>query len=107
MILRFPKFSLKNNLNSSETAKKLNLLKAIKSKISTWSDEVYFETSYLGIKLHEKARDLIAFGEITHWCEGNLIAIDFGPTPLSKNSNEIRLVSKTNVFSSFRTSKLY
>jgi len=56
MILKFPKFSLKINLNSSETAKKLNSLKNIRSKIKTWGDVVYFETPYLAIKLDEKAR---------------------------------------------------
>jgi len=38
MILKFPKFSLKINLNSLETAKKLNSLKDIRSKINTWGD---------------------------------------------------------------------
>jgi hypothetical protein len=104
MILKFSKFSLKINLNSSETAKKLNSLKNIRSKINTWGDEVYFETPYLAIKLDEKARDLITFGEITYWCEGNSIAIGFGPTPASRNNKEIRLVTKTNVFGSFSSS---
>jgi len=104
MILKFPKFSLKIDLNSSETAKKLNSLKNIRSKINTWGDEVYFVTPYLAIKLDEKARDLITFGEITYWCEGNSIAIGFESTPASQNKNEIRLVTKTIVFGSFRSS---
>jgi len=104
MILKFPKFSLKINLHSSETAKKLNSLKNIRSKINTWGDEVYFETPHLPIKLEKNAKDLITFGEITYWCEGNSIAIGFGPTPASKNNNEIRLVTKTNVFGSFISS---
>jgi len=103
MILKFPKFSLKINLNSSETAKKLNSLKNIRSKINTWGDEVYFETPYLAIKLDEKSRDLITFGEITYWCEGNSIAIGFGPTPASRNNKEIRLVKKL-MFCSFSSS---
>jgi len=104
MILKFPKFSLKINLNSSETAKKLNSLKNIRSKINTCGDEVYFETPYLAIKLGEKARDLITFGEITYWCEGNSIAIGFGLTPASQNDREIRLITKTNVFGIFSSS---
>ena len=104
MILKFPKFSLIINLNSSETAKKLNSLKNIRSKINTWGDEVYFETPYLTIKLDEKTTDLITFGEITYWCKGNSIAIGFGSTPASRNNKEIRLVTKTNVFGSFSSS---
>jgi len=71
MTLKFPKFSLKINLYSSETVKKLNSVKNIRSKINTWGDEVYFETPYLAIKLDEKAEDLITFGEITYWCVGS------------------------------------
>jgi len=66
MILKFPEFSLKINLNSSKTAKKLNSLKNIRSKINTWGDQVYFQSPYLAIKLNEKAWDLITFGEITY-----------------------------------------
>jgi len=104
MILKFSKFSLKINLDSSETAKKLNNLKNIRSKINAWGDQVYFETPYLAIKLDEKARDLIKFGEITYWCEGNSIVIGFGSTPASQNDKEIRLVTKTNVFGSYSSS---
>ena len=71
MILKFPKFSLKINLNSSETAKKFNYLKNIRLKVNIWGDEVHFENPSLGIKLAEKTRDLTAFGEITYLCEGN------------------------------------
>jgi len=54
MNLKFPKFRLKIYLNSSETAKKLNLFKEIRLKINTRGDEVYFETPHLGLKLEEK-----------------------------------------------------
>jgi len=104
MILKFPKFSLKINLNSSETAKKLNSLKNIRSKINMWDDEVYFKTPCLAIKLDEKAKDLITYGEITYWCKNNSIAMGFGPTPAPQNGKEIRLVTKTNVFGSFSSS---
>jgi len=104
MIHKFPKFSLKINLNSSETPKKLNSLKNIRSKINTWGDESYFETPYLAIKLDEKAWDLITFVEITYWYDGNLISIGFGATPESQNDKEIRLVTRTNVFGSFSSS---
>jgi len=52
----------------------------------------------------KKRGDLFTFGEITYWCEGNSIAIRFGPTPISQNDKEIRLVTKTNVFDSFSSS---
>ena len=65
--------------------------------------EIYFETANLGIKPDKKARDIVTFGEVPYWCEGNSIAIGFGKTPVSID-NEIRLVSKVNVFATFNTS---
>jgi len=56
MILKFPKLSLKINLNSSETAKKLDVLKEIISKNNTWGYDIYFETSNLGIKVRQKSK---------------------------------------------------
>ena len=41
--------------------------------------------------------------QINTWCEGHSIAIGFGKTPVSVD-NEIRLVSKVNVFATFSTS---
>jgi len=74
------------------------LLREIKSKINTWENEVYSETPYLGIKLDQKAWNLIGFEEIIYWCEGNSISRGFGPSPVSKNNNEIKFVIKKLMF---------
>jgi len=105
MIIKFPKYRLKINLDSLEIAKKLNLLTEVQLKINTWGDEVYSETSYLGIKLDQKVCDLIGFEEIIYWCEGSSIAMGFGPTAVFKNSDEIEhVIKKTDVFGSFKKS---
>ena len=65
--------------------------------------EIYFETANLGIKPDKYARDMVTFGEVAYWCEGHSIAIGFGKTPVSIE-NEIRLVTKVNVFGTFNTS---
>ena len=104
MLLKFDNFEIKLNLDKSETALKLSKLSSFKAQINTWGEEIYFETKNLGIKPDKNARDIVTFGEVAYWCEGHSIAIGFGKTPVSIE-NEIRLVSKVNVFATFSTSK--
>ena len=104
MLLKFDNFEIKLNLdNSSETALKLAKLSSFKAQINTWGEEIYFETANLGIKPDKNARDIVIFGEVAYWWEGDSIAIGFGKTPVSID-NEIRLVSKVNVFATFSIS---
>jgi hypothetical protein len=103
MLLKFDNFEIKLNLDKSETALKLSKLSSFKAQINTWGEEIYFETKNLGIKPDKNARDIVTFGEVAYWCEGHSIAIGFGKTPVS-NGNEIRLVSKVNIFATFSTS---
>ena len=104
MLLKFDSFEIKLNLDNSETALKLGKLSSFKAQINTWGEKIYFETANLGIKPDKNARDIVIFGEAAYWCEGHSIAIGFGKTPVSID-NEIRLVSKVNVFGTFSTSK--
>jgi len=103
MLLKFDHFEIKLNLNNSETALKLAKLSSFKAQINTWGEEIYFETANIGIKPDKKAREIVIFGEVAYWCEGHSIAIGFGKTPVSVD-NEIRLVSKVNVFATFSAS---
>jgi len=103
MLLKFDHFEIKLNLNNSETALKLAKLSSFKAQINTWGEEIYFETANISIKPDKKAREIVTFGEVAYWCEGHSIAIGFGKTPVSVD-NEIRLVSKVNVFATFITS---
>jgi hypothetical protein len=103
MLLKFDNFEIKLNLDKSETALKLSKLGSFKTQINTWGEEIYFETKNLGIKPDKNARDIVTFGEVAYWCEGHSIAIGFGKTPTSR-VNEIRLVSKVNIFASFTRS---
>jgi hypothetical protein len=103
MLLKFDDFEIELILDNSQTALKLAKLSSFKAQINTWGEEIYFETANLGIKPDKNARDIVAFGEAAYWCEGHSIAIGFGKTPVSVE-NEIRLVSKVNVFATFNTS---
>ena len=90
------------SLLDTKTAHVISKSKEFSSLISTWGDEIYFKTPINGIKLEENARDIVYFGEIAYWVEGNSIAIGFGKTPASIN-DEIRLVSKVNIWAKFDT----
>ena len=90
------------NLLDTKTAHIISKSKDFSSLINTWGDEIYFKTPITGIKLEENARDTMDFGEIAYWVEGNSIAIGFGITPASIN-DEIRLVSKVNIWAKFNT----
>jgi len=90
------------SLLDTETAKLISKSNNFSSTISTWGDEIYFKTPFKGIKLEENSRDTMDFGEIAYWVEGNSIAIGFGRTPASMN-DEIRLVSKVNIWAKFDT----
>jgi len=90
------------SLLDTKTAHIIRKSKEFSSLISTWGDEIYFKTPIKGIKLEENARDTMDFGEIAYWVEGNSIAIGFGITPASINE-EIRLVSKVNIWAKFNT----
>lgn len=87
-------------LLDTKTAHIISKSMGFSSLISTWGDEIYFKTPIKGIKLEENARDIMDFGEIAYWVEGNSIAIGFGATPASIN-DEIRLVSKVNIWAKF------
>ena len=90
------------SLLDTKTAHIISKSKEFSSLICTWGDEIYFKTPIKGIKLEENARDTMEFGEIAYWVEGNSIAIGFGSTPASINE-EIRLVSKVNIWAKFNT----
>ena len=82
-------------VKETETGKKILKLLPIKSKISTWGDEIYFDIPKNDIKTENNAKEVFNLGEIAFWNQGSAIAIGFGPTPVSKGS-EIRLISKAN-----------
>jgi len=87
--------SIACKVKDTETGKKILKLLPIKSKISTWGDEIYFDIPKNDIKPENNAKEVFNLGEIAFWNQGSAIAIGFGPTPVSKDS-EIRLISKAN-----------
>ena len=102
MILKIRKKIIKLQLLNTKTSQILAELNSFKSKINTWGDEIYFKTPSKNIALEPNTSDIMNYGEVAYWTEGNSIAIGFGPTPASIN-DEIRLVSKVNIWAKFDT----
>ena len=102
MILKIRNKIVKLQLLNTKTSQILAELNSFKSKINTWGDEIYFKTPSRNIVLEPNTSDIMNYGEVAYWTEGNSIAIGFGPTPASIN-DEIRLVSKVNIWAKFDT----
>jgi ribose 5-phosphate isomerase B len=59
-----------------------------------WGQEVYFQVP---VKMgEENARQVVSFGDVAYWPEGNCICVFFGSTPLSQG-DEIRAASPVNI----------
>jgi len=100
MYLKFNKFEIPINLFDTETANEISKISLTKVKINTWGEEIYFKIPVKGVKLEQNARDIVVFGEVAYWVEGECVAIGFGPTPASINK-EIRLVTNVNIIGKF------
>ena len=100
MILKIRNKIVKLELLNTKTSQILAGLNSFKSNINTWGDEIYFKTPSKNIALEPNTTDIMNYGEVAYWTEGNSIAIGFGPTPASINE-EIRLVSKVNIWAKF------
>ena len=82
-------------LDETPTAKKLFAALPCESTANTWGEEVYFCVP-VRADLEPSAKQVVPPGTICFWCEGQSLAIPFGPTPIS-HGNECRLVTKVNV----------
>ena len=81
-------------LNDSTTASAIWDALPIEAKAETWGDEIYF-----GIPVRaeaERAKEVVALGDLGYWPPGHAFCIFFGPTPASRG-DEIRPASAVNV----------
>lgn len=59
----------------------------VKSRISTWGDEIYFP-----VPVEETSLDLtrdVSAGDVAYWPGGQSLAVFFGPTPISPGDQPV------------------
>ena len=82
-------------LDDSRTADLVWAALPIQASVSTWGDEVYFQTSVQTEE--EDAKEVVDLGDVGYWPPGQALCLFFGLTPASR-ANEIRPASAVNVF---------
>jgi len=80
-------------LNSTKSAETIWQSLPLKGTGHAWGKEIYFEVP---VKMgEENARQVVNFGDLAYWPQGNCICVFFGPTPASQG-DEIRAASPVN-----------
>jgi hypothetical protein len=87
--------SMEAELNHSATSQKIIDALPIKSRFSTWGDEIYFAIP-VNASLDETAQEELAMGDLGYWPTGKAFCIFFGPTPMS-SSDKIIPASAVNI----------
>ncbi len=54
------------------------------SAVNRWGDEIYFDFPISAVP--ENLKQTMDVGDLGYWLEGQALAIFFGPTPMSKDS---------------------
>jgi uncharacterized protein len=68
----------------------------IEVKINRWGDELYTDKTPI-VAEAENAQSVVKPLDVAYWPEGNALCLFYGPTPISKSSDEILPYSPVNI----------
>jgi uncharacterized protein len=83
-------------LSESKTAEAIWQALPLKAPANRWGDEIYFDIPVQ--QPLEDGQETVDFGDLGYYPPGNGFCIFFGPTPASRDKNEIRPAAAVNVF---------
>ncbi len=99
IVIRAGGVAIRAKLLDTPTAGRIWAALPISASARTWGEEVYFDAPVgVGAGAEPDARVVCKAGDIVFWPDGDAIAIGFGPTPLSRTRDEIRLAGPCNVW---------
>jgi hypothetical protein len=100
LVIRWGDLRLRAALRDTPTARAVWDALPIEARARRWGDEVYFELpadAPLEATVEDDASQVVPAGSLCLWCEAAIVAVPFGPTPISL-ANECRLAAAVNVF---------
>lgn len=79
---------LEAELKRNRTADQVYATLPVEAPINTWGEEIYFTIP--GIKdFRETATNQVKVGDVAYWGVGRVLAIFFGPTPMSPGGDPV------------------
>jgi len=93
--IKWPRGDVEATLDDTPTARQIAAALPVKSRASTWGEEVYFALP-VSVGKEKNAVDVVPPGAVCFWVEGSSLALPYGPTPASRG-DECRLVTTVNV----------
>ena len=95
IVIRTGELTVEAELNESKTAMAIWQALPLEGVANTWGEEIYFRIP-VSHDLEPDAKEVVQFGDLGYWPQGQAFCIFFGATPIS-GPGEIRPASAVNV----------